>query len=66
MFAKNKSLQHVDLSHNKIKVIDCEIIAEGLKSNHSILGLHFNGNYASIDHLGFMNVGIPETFSNET
>ena len=41
MFAKNKSLVHVDLSHNKIKVDDCEIIAEGLKSNHTVLGLHF-------------------------
>ena len=41
MFTKNKSLLHVDLSHNKIKATDCEIIAEGLRPNHSILGLHF-------------------------
>lgn len=31
MFSMNKSLVHVDLSHNHIKEIDCEIIAEGLK-----------------------------------
>lgn len=41
MFRINKSLVHVDMSHNHIKEIDCEIIGEGLKSNHNILGLHF-------------------------
>ena len=44
MFRTNKSLIHVDMSHNHIKEIDCEIIAEGLKSNHNVLGLHFQGN----------------------
>lgn len=41
MFRTNKSLIHVDMSHNHIKELDCEIIAEGLKSNHNVLGLHF-------------------------
>ena len=59
MFKINKSLVHVDMSHNHIKEIDCEIIAEGLKSNHNVLGLHFVGNQAHINHLGFMIKGIP-------
>lgn len=59
MFMKNKSLVHVDLSHNKIKEVDCEIIAEGLKRNHFVLGLHFQGNFGSIDHLGFMESYMP-------
>ena len=32
-FAKNKSLLHIDLSHNHIDTTDVEIIAEGLKKN---------------------------------
>lgn len=32
-FAKNKSLIHIDLSHNHIATTDVEIIAEGLKKN---------------------------------
>lgn len=50
LFLTNTSLVHVDLSHNNIKMQDCKLIAEGLKSNHKILGLHFQGNQAQIDH----------------
>ena len=32
-FASNKSLLHVDLSHNHLETNDVEIIAEGLKEN---------------------------------
>jgi hypothetical protein len=49
-FATNKSLIHVDISNNKIDLNDCEIIAEGLKVNHSILGLHFRGNAGYVDN----------------
>lgn len=40
-FRENKSLVHVDLSHNRMSKNDVEIIAEGLKDNHSIFGIHF-------------------------
>ena len=66
MFRVNKSLVHVDLSHNHIKAIDCEIMADGLKANHNILGLHFKGNYAIINHLGFMEIGIPGSIAEES
>ena len=54
-FKKNKSLIHVDLSHNHIPLSDVEIIAEGLKENHKILGIHFIGNDGDIDQQGFVN-----------
>lgn len=44
MFLKNESLLHVDLSFNNINESDCNTIAQGLKGNHKILGLHFQGN----------------------
>jgi Leucine-rich repeat (LRR) protein len=65
MFQKNRSLVHVDLSHNKIREIDCEIIAEGLKGNHVVLGLHFQGNFGTIDHLGFMEPYMPEVIGEQ-
>lgn len=49
-FSTNKSLIHVDISNNKIELNDCEIISEGLKQNHSILGLHFRGNAGYVDN----------------
>lgn len=42
------------MSNNKIDLNDCEIIAEGLKQNHSILGLHFRGNAGYVDNQGFV------------
>lgn len=47
---ENKSLVHVDISHNKMSKIDVEIIAEGLKENHSILGIHMSGNSGHVDN----------------
>ena len=60
MFAKNQSLVHVDLSYNMIKQDDCATIAHGLKMNHQILGLHFQGNLGYIDALGHLHEGVPE------
>ena len=51
---KNKSLIHVDMSHNNIRLDDVEIIADGLKDNHHILGLHFVGNDGNVDPKGFV------------
>ena len=30
------------------------MLGEGLKQNHSILGIHLMGNYAKVDELGFI------------
>jgi hypothetical protein len=56
-FKLNKSLLHVDLSHNNIEADDVEIIEEGLKSNHQILGIHFTGNKGFVDIKGHLLPG---------
>ena len=35
-----------------------EVIGEGLKNNHTILGLHVKGNNADVDAQGFI---VPES-----
>ena len=47
-------LIHVNLSHNNLPYIDCELIAENAKHNHNILGFHVDGNEMKIDQLGFI------------
>ena len=54
-FRKNESLIHVDMSHNNIRLDDVEIMADGLKQNHTIMGLHFIGNDGDIDVKGFLS-----------
>ena len=58
-FSSNKSLLHVDMSHNHLETTDVEIIAEGLKDNQTIMGIHFAGNYGQVDNQGFVKPGIP-------
>ncbi len=55
MFMINRALVHLDLSHNGFKFADCKILGEGLKENHSILGLHMIGNEGAVDVLGYIN-----------
>ena len=65
-YRKNKSLLHVDMSHNHIPLQDVEIIADGLKDNHKILGFHFSGNAGYIDDQGFMHPQLPYYVSEST
>lgn len=62
-FASNKSLLHVDMSHNHLETTDVEILAEGLKDNQTILGIHFAGNYGEVDNQGFIKPAIPLSLS---
>ena len=55
MFKENKALIHVDLSHNNLKKEDCELMEEGLKDNHTILGFHMLGNDVNTNSLGYFN-----------
>ena len=48
-------LVHLDISHNHISYEDCEYIATYIKTNHSILGIHVDGNDMNIDALGFIH-----------
>ena len=40
-----------------------EVIGEGLRTNHTILGIHVNGNDALVDSKGFI---IPKSELNAT
>jgi hypothetical protein len=53
---RNMHLLHLDISHNQFKPEDSEAMADGLKENHTLLGIHTVGNHAEVDHLGFMSV----------
>jgi len=55
-FYENNTLLHLDLSFNKIAVDDCRIMGEKLRSNHTLYGIHFQGNAGKIDSLGFLEV----------
>ena len=48
------SLIHINISHNNLPYIDCELIAEEAKSNRNILGFHVDGNEMKTDQLGFI------------
>ena len=47
-------LIHLDISHNNINFVDCKLISEKVKSNHTILGMHLDGNEMEINELGFI------------
>lgn len=50
----NDTLQHIDLSNNTFSYEDCIEISKRLQNNHSIKGLHIEGNHGKIDSLGFL------------
>ena len=55
LFEKNQTaLVHLDISYNNLNFSDCKLIAEKSKFNHSILGLHLEGNLMNINCLGFI------------
>lgn len=55
MFCNTKStLYHLDISYNNLNYIDCLHIQETVKENHTILGIHVDGNEMEIDELGFI------------
>lgn len=47
-------MMHIDLSANGFSFQDCNLIAEGLKQNHTVYGFHFAGNYGYVDTKGFL------------
>ena len=51
---ENIELLHLDISHNNIGYVDCAQIAIDVKNNHTILGIHVDGNDMFIDELGFI------------
>eukprot|EP00746_Dinoflagellata_sp_MGD_P149240 gnl/MRDRNA2_/MRDRNA2_81299_c1_seq1.p1 gnl/MRDRNA2_/MRDRNA2_81299_c1~~gnl/MRDRNA2_/MRDRNA2_81299_c1_seq1.p1 ORF type:complete len:1465 (+),score=308.52 gnl/MRDRNA2_/MRDRNA2_81299_c1_seq1:52-4446(+) len=54
VFQCSKALFHLDLSYNGFASAECKILAEGLRTNHTLFGIHLNGNDCAIDDLGFI------------
>jgi len=54
VFKHGNTLFHLDLSYNSFNVDECEAIAEGLQSNHTLFGIHLVGNEATVDDMGFV------------
>eukprot|EP00347_Sterkiella_histriomuscorum_P017828 403347825 len=54
MFKLNKTLIHLDLSHNNFNKTDCLSMELGLRENHSLLGLHMLGNEMNTNSQGFI------------
>lgn len=54
MFANNKHLLHLDMSHCDLSKPECFKMNEGLLGNHTILGLHMTGNQLDTDPNGFI------------
>ena len=51
---KNNPLVHLDISNNNLSYEDCNLLSKELKLNHSLLGIHIEGNDMIIDSLGFI------------
>lgn len=51
---KNEKVIHLDMSNNNFTLDESQKIAEALKSNHTIYGFHFEGNFGYVDRRGFI------------
>ncbi len=51
---KETKLLHLDISYNNIGYLDSNAIQEHCKFNHTILGIHVDGNDMYVDELGFV------------
>jgi hypothetical protein len=47
-------LIHLDISANSFETVYCTTISKSLQNNHSMYGIHAEGNYCRIDSKGFM------------
>ena len=51
---KDIELLHLDISYNNINTLDGKAISEHIKDNHTILGIHVDGNDMYVDEFGFV------------
>ena len=60
VLAHNNVLVHLDLSHNQLGEAACQTMARGLATNHTLMGLHMDGNRHVVDPRGFLSIAKPE------
>jgi hypothetical protein len=51
---ESDNIVHMDISFCEIKLKSIPEIAKALTKNHTLYGLHFEGNSGFIDHRGFL------------
>lgn len=50
------NLKHLDLSYNKMSKMLCEKLGMLIYDNHTLYGIHMEGNSCYVDKFGFINV----------
>ena len=51
------SLTHLNVSHNQMGEADCKMLSKALLTNHTLMGIHVEGNSGFIDSRGFLIPG---------
>lgn len=59
---ENMVLLHLDISYDNLTKKECDQLSYYLKDNHSLLGIHIEGNHGLIDANGFL---IPSDFAGD-
>ena len=54
MLESNQTLIHLDLSNNNFNEHQCFLIGNFMQSNNTLLGIHMEGNQATVDIRGFI------------
>ena len=56
----NFTLLHLDISFNSFSSEDMIVIGDGLRENHTLFGIHVDGNNAKVDANGFIRPEISD------
>jgi len=54
VFSDGDILFHLDISYNGLCADDMQTLADGIKGNFTLFGLHVTGNEATVDDVGFI------------
>ncbi len=56
VFRSNTTLLHLDLSNNNFNPEQSRHLKEAVRENHTLYGLHFEGNAGFVDSRGFIQL----------
>jgi hypothetical protein len=43
LFSTNTRLLHLNIAQNKFTPLECDLMSQGLRNNHTLLGIHITG-----------------------
>jgi Ran GTPase-activating protein (RanGAP) involved in mRNA processing and transport len=61
----SKQLSHLDLSFNNFNAFACAALSKALRSNHTLYGLHIDGNEGWLDGQGFIHPEVTRKVGND-